>query len=114
MDVGPGDLVECVDTSAKRPSHTFAPALLVRGATYRVTECLVDPVTGNPVLRLAEFDHAALARVAALQGERHLGFAAYRFRKLPDIKEWLETSTDFEEPKRTPADAESVREAEGV
>lgn len=114
MDVGPGDWVVCVDTSAKRPWHTFAPALLVRGATYRVTECLVDPVTGNPVLRLAEFDHAALARLAAIEGGRHLGFAAYRFRKLPDIKEWLETSTDFEEPKRTPADAESVREAEGV
>lgn len=109
MDVGPGDLVVCVDASARNPWQTLAPAFLARGATYRVTACLVDPKSGVPLLRLAQIDHDALARMAALEGSRHLGFAAYRFRKLPDIKEWLETSTDFEEPKRTPADAESVQ-----
>jgi len=39
------------------------------------------------------------------------GYAAALFRKVQrrSISQWLETSTDFEEPKRTPADAQSVQ-----
>lgn len=72
--IGPGDWVECVDTSAP-PFPTFTntssvPAVLAKGGVYLV-EQVVSSLQGRPML--------VLKQVKALRN--HLGaFYAYRFR----------------------------------
>ena len=116
MDIGPGDRVRVVDASSREGWPP--PLFLAEGQVWTVAQVRVD-WEGRPVLRLAGYDHAAEERVGHdylrshgmyFPGELHAGWSLDRFRKLPDISEWLETSTGYEEPRRVPA----PREVEGV
>lgn len=111
MDLAPGDKVVCVSNRPRKAGDVLASKYLVLGRVYEVAACLQEP-NGRPVLQLVGFDHAALDAEARARGGSppafHLGFLASRFRKRPDIGEWLATETDFEEPKRAPAPRETA------
>lgn len=110
MDVGPGDRVRCVDISPSQGSLLGAESYLALGAVYSVEWVGIDPDFGIPIVRLVGVDHERWCEDTRADGWTHYGAGLYRFRKLPDISEWLETSTSYEEPRRVPA----PREVEGV
>jgi hypothetical protein len=105
MDIGPGDLVRCVRGGQSRWG---TGAYLVEGRVYRVRRIGVGALVDGRRVPLIFVD-APEASIASRAGRDH-GWGFSRFRKLPDISEWLETSTTYEEPKRVPA----PREVEGV
>ena len=97
MDVGPGDHVICVDNSPRgrgAERHLAALAQLVVGRQYTVRGW-------------AQSGGILLAELVAPDEALGYGWFRSRFRKVQrrDLSEWLETSTDFEEPKRTPTPA---------
>lgn len=110
MDVGPGTLVRCIHRRDRERKHTLpdvGPAP-VPGGIYTV-KC-VWPASDYPDdsgidgVELCEFQH-----IVFLTGEPP-AWDHDIFAPLPDISEWLETSTSYEEPRRVPA----PREVEGV
>ena len=109
MDIGPGDRVRCVDNGDCGNGSALAAVFLIVGQIYNVEACDIA-ADDSPVIRLTQVDHHLVAKIAREKGRLHNGFSVSRFRKLPDISEWLETSTEYEEPRRVPA----PREVEGV
>lgn len=102
MDIGPGDRVRCVDDS---PCALTGNAVLQLGRIYTIEKVEWIP------LNLGRGPGAGVQLTAPETQVYPLRFwDISRFRKLPDISEWLETSTDYEEPRRVPA----PREVEGV
>lgn len=93
-DFKPGDEVVCVNASHREPvrSHVRYP---VEGETYTVL--WVNESRTNPgALRCG----LAGLEWTTRQGTKG-GHAVWRFRKVQrrDLSAWLETATDFEEPK---------------
>lgn len=87
----PGDEVVCVDSKPRHHSHTG----LVENCVYIVKR-----------VRPARFCSGIVVDVVGVipPGD---GFFPDRFRKVQrrDISQWLETATDYEEPKRKKAKA---------
>ena len=97
-DFKPGDEVVCVDAQMTPGCGYWAG--LVDGRIYTVARTMASPsvpMQANVLLVGHPNRHRAT-------GVDH-GFRASRFRKVSrrDLSAWLETSTDFEEPKRSPA-----------
>ena len=107
MDVGPGDFVECVRGGA---SAYGTGAYLVEGRIYTVRRVgLAIGIDG--IARAAIFVTAPEASIPGEAWAEDHGWGVTRFRpirKPPIPAEILALQTP------TPADAESVREAEGV
>ncbi|MDP1873677.1 hypothetical protein [Phenylobacterium sp.] len=113
MDIGPGDRVQAIRDVDARSPDSFAkvgdvePARIVAGRIYTVLEVrdrdhfntgISIPACG---LILVEPE----THWTAWNGDLG-GWLIEHFRKLPDISEWLETSTSYEEPRRVPAPRE--------
>ena len=109
MDIGPGDRVRCISRKdLGRPGNmpeSFGPVV---GGIYTVawvrsgsTYYMPNGIDG---VYLCEF-----SQPDPMYDER-LSWDIDIFVPLPDISEWLETSTTYEEPRRVPA----PREVEGV
>lgn len=120
MDIGPGDRVRALyDVSAAdgiNEDHAMCvgSARIVAGCIYTVDAIIDGSVRGAAHL-LAPEDYIGITLTAPetrwVADDGGPGAWALRlFRKLPDISEWLETSTSYEEPRRVPA----PREVEGV
>lgn len=91
----PGDEVVCVDASI---NPFWGQTALVEGSVYIIRRV----VNGGCAVHLVE-----LLSAPEQYGRCDRGFIASRFRKVPrrDISQWLETATDYEEPKRKKAKA---------
>lgn len=118
MDVGPGDRVIAlydVDASRIRVPEMAAQigaACIRAGAVYTVSAIDAErDEAGRPIG--GEFGFVLV------ESETHWFWVDGRpgawhpelfrlLRKAPDISEWLETSTDYEEPRRVPATPETV------
>ena len=110
-DFKPGDEVVCVDD--RPPEGPFWAAQswpLRRNDTYLVVEVLGPEEHHARVLarhpgRWWRYVNEPTLLLAGAENPCGGGFGIRRFRKVQrrDLSAWLETATDFEEPRRTPA-----------
>lgn len=101
-DFKPGDEVVCIAKARVRPAPQwmFWTRRVRDGNPFGRRALIVADVSFGTAESFPEIGAIAWIRLSGVEG----WFSARSFRKVQrrDLSAWLETATDFEEPKRSP------------